>query len=1666
MKFDARRLINQAIAVTALICMTAQPTLAALLNLSQAPLFIGANIPPQVMLNIAKDHQLQYKAYTDYSDLDDDGVLDITYKHSIDYYGYFDSFKCYTYNTGTGRFEPAALATVKYCTPGASQWSGNFLNWVSMTRVDSVRKLLFGGLRSTDTAALTVLERSFLPPDAHAFSKYYGGLDASGVRDIHRLTPFDAEILTTFNPTTSTTNRTIGTGSHLFAVAAVANLARLTIGDAVRVTATTGAASPAGAMIGRVTAISGSDVTIEVDATGVTGAGQGTDWNVENLSQTGVSFCNVTMGATSGANQISHTNTNPPLLKAARGNFSLWNAMERFQCLWNEDSSSPAKGAAFAGSRWNGNIPSASGIFSNAGEPTTATHRVGGTDFIVRVEACRSTLLGQERCKQYPSGNYKPIGLLQEYGDTNLIHFGLMTGSYAKNTSGGVLRKNPGSLTNEINVSTNGTFTAPPAAGHVIGTLSRLRLYGFNYDQGVYDGGDGCPTYTATGGSASGSRSVFTEGNCSNWGNPMSEIYVESLRYLAGALADAAFTYTSAGSKDAALGLPLATWVDPLNNNNYCSSLNVLNFNAAVSSFDGDQFSGTSSLAGSPNATTRTDAVGAQEGFANKPFFIGKIVGAGATLPAATDFEVCTGKTVPTLGQARGICSEAPALEGSYLMGGLAHYARTNRIRTNISTVPAADAKSLKVTTYGITLASNIPQVKLKNPANLSQTIATILPTYRPQDTSNPAGAGSGAMVDFKVVPGSLVPATGAATGTERGAYYVNWDVSQHGGDYDTDAWGVIRYCVRTAGNACGNLTATSETPGNITITTDLVFTAASGFHGFGYIIGGTNKDGAHYHSGGSNFNYTYRAPDGSQTVECNNCNALQSPTSQTYTPVATPSAGAFPDPLQLAAKFGSFVDSNGNDLPDLQSEWDSKLANGVAGQDGIPDNYFLVTNPLGLEAALDRAFITILSNSSASSVATNSTSMQTGTTIYQARFNSNDWSGQVLAFPVNPDGTISTSPTWDAGLVVNGQNFNTGRVILTYNTDPASRDGVAFRWPSNPASPGTDDIPLALVNYLNTAPTTSVNDGRGQQRLDYLRGDPSQEGATATAFRQRPTSKLGDIVNSNPNFVGPPSAGLGEASYAAFRLEHLERTPMIYVGGNDGMLHGFRAADGQELLAYVPSKAHTQLNQLTSKTYTHRYYVDGSPQVGDAYVGAQWRTVLVGGLGAGGQGLFALDITDPAQFIEANAGTAVLWEFNDTDDPDLGYVIGQPSIRKMANGRWAAIVSGGYNNSEADAAAGAGTAALFIIFLDGPSGANRTWVAGTDYIKIDTGTGSAGTPNGLGEPFAADINADGVVDFVYAGDQLGNLWKFDVRDVTPVSWTAAAQRAKLFSAKDAANNPQPITARVEGTLHPTGQGYMIVFGTGKYLEPTDPQGPYLAQTFYGVWDKNDGATVSVQTTVSSRSQLLQQTISDVVVGANTFRVVSTGLPVWSQDTTPPTADDSPTRHMGWYMDFPASITTGERSVFRPILTAGRLIFTTLVPSTQTCLFGGTSFMMVIDPATGARIGAAVLDVTANGILDNNDQVSSGGVNVYASGVQSNIGITPTPTIIRGGAGAGSSTPSAVGQTYGSTAPTVAGFGSLMAYAIAAGSSGSNASTVVGLSVTGGRVSWRELMTD
>ncbi len=630
------------------------------------------------------------------------------------------------------------------------------------------------------------------------------------------------------------------------------------------------------------------------------------------------------------------------------------------------------------------------------------------------------------------------------------------------------------------------------------------------------------------------------------------------------------------------------------------------------------------------------------------------------------------------------------------------------------------------------------------------------------------------------------------------------------------------------------------------------------------------------------------------------------------------------------------------------------------------------------LSQALNDAISSIAQRtSSAASVALNSGSHNANSRVYQARFNSGDWSGQLLSFLVDTTGGVST-PEWDAGAVLNGKDYDTQRDIITFN--PSTYSGVPFRWAQ---------LSTSQQALLNTAPDGTV-DNEGQARLNYLRGSKADEG-TGNGYRTRLTL-LGDLINSDPFFVGVPSFpdSLG-TGYPGFRAAHANRAGMVYVGGNDGMLHAFDATDGSEKLAYVPNLVFANLARLTDPQYNHIYFVDGSPTVGDAFgnfgsrcsAGSScWRTVLVSGLRKGGQGFFALDVTDPQNFDESNAASLALWEFSDADDPDLGYTFSQASIVKMANGQWAAVFGNGYNNTLADGrASSTGHAVLYILFLD--KGLDGTWTPGSDFIKLDTGVGSTGTPNALATAAPIDLDGDFTVEYIYAGDLKGNVWRFDVSDPSPANWGAPV---KLFTAKDGSNQAQPITTRPEVGLHPDPlkTGVLVYVGTGKYLEDSDNTTSGVpTQTFYAIWDKFEASPSLV-----TRSQLVQQV---VLSESNGQRITSNSTINWDSE-------------MGWFIDLP---TPGERQVSDPILRNDRIIFTTLIPNTQICSFGGTGWLMELDARTGSRLDTSPFDLNGDEKFDDNDKVTvtinNQSETVALSGLQSTEGILPSPTILSSG---------------------------------------------------------------
>jgi type IV pilus assembly protein PilY1 len=681
----------------------------------------------------------------------------------------------------------------------------------------------------------------------------------------------------------------------------------------------------------------------------------------------------------------------------------------------------------------------------------------------------------------------------------------------------------------------------------------------------------------------------------------------------------------------------------------------------------------------------------------------------------------------------------------------------------------------------------------------------------------------------------------------------------------------------------------------------------------------------------------------------------------------------------------------------------------------------FDAANTTALNSAFNTIFSNILADSgSAAAVALTSGSVIAGGKIYQGQFNSVDWSGDLFAYNTNSTTGAITSVAWQAGTVLNGQNYDTGRKIITYK--PSTGSGIPFRWPANPASPSSTELDVSQVSALTTNPSLNASNpsDTGANRLNFLRGQTGISG-----FRTRLTSVLGDLVNSAPAYVGVPAFNypdnLEAASYNAFRTTYATRTPILYVGANDGMLHGFDASytwsdtnlsvdsdgdgiltndhdvpvntanSGKEVLAYVPSKVYPNLAKLTSTTYTHQYYVDGSPTVVDTFYSGAWHTTLVASLGAGGQGLFALDVTNPSTFSEATASSIVKWEYSDVD---LGYVYGQPSIVKLNTGAWAAVFGNGYNNSEADGSASAtGYAYLYIVDIG----------TGAIIKKISTKAGSVASPNALATPTLIDRDGDGDVDYAYAGDLLGNMWKFDlcdesnqgVCDNVSTDWGVAfgttASPQPLFVAEDSSGNPQPITSAVEVTRHFSGDGYQLYFGTGKYLENADIL-TTGTQTFYSLWDM----AVS-PSTISGRSDLQQQTITTTLtVSGKEYRTTSSNTVAWDGLVAGGTK-------RGWYMDLAA----GERVVSEPSLFDNRVLFTTLIPDSTACSGGGTGWLMELDAKTGAALGGATFDVNGDGQISTADNLGTAGS--YASGVKK----TSIPSAVRlqknpGGPGGGS----------------------------------------------------------
>ncbi|NMY90504.1 pilus assembly protein PilY [Pseudomonas psychrotolerans] len=560
----------------------------------------------------------------------------------------------------------------------------------------------------------------------------------------------------------------------------------------------------------------------------------------------------------------------------------------------------------------------------------------------------------------------------------------------------------------------------------------------------------------------------------------------------------------------------------------------------------------------------------------------------------------------------------------------------------------------------------------------------------------------------------------------------------------------------------------------------------------------------------------------------------------------------------------------------------------------------------------------------------------------YSPSFSSADWSGDVIKY--QRTGTIQTR-IWSAAQQLDGR-FAPGNTVFGTRKIYMAKGGALtdFAW----ANLNTDQ----QLRLNKTA--GGATDTYGSRRVDYLRGDRSLEAPGATpSFRPR-SHILGDIVNSSPVVVDGPNspialmnATVGDNSYATFRTTNAARERRIYVGANDGMLHAFND-QGQEVFAFVPSAVIGNLNRLTERSYNgggHQSYVDNTPVVGDVYFNGAWRTVLIGTLRGGGRGIFALDITNP------NA-PALLWEKSDADASykDLGFTYAQPIITRLHTGGWAVVVSNGYNSAQDNA----------VLYMMN--------VADGSLIKALPASDNIATPNGLSSPFVADVDGDLIADYAYAGDLHGNLWRFDLIG-TSLTATAAADNFRvafggrpLYTAQatslapGATNAVQPISASPSVVAHPSGTGHLVLFGTGKYLEASDAlANTSKAMTLYGIWDRQTDGSAASSTPVLTIANLQQQTLGTdqrISYTSSAGSSVSSTANTLSTTSVNYDAITATNGKQGWYLNLPLN---GELVINKPQLFSGTLLMSSLIPSTDACTAGVTTYLYALDPYTGGN---------------------------------------------------------------------------------------------------------------
>lgn len=613
---------------------------------------------------------------------------------------------------------------------------------------------------------------------------------------------------------------------------------------------------------------------------------------------------------------------------------------------------------------------------------------------------------------------------------------------------------------------------------------------------------------------------------------------------------------------------------------------------------------------------------------------------------------------------------------------------------------------------------------------------------------------------------------------------------------------------------------------------------------------------------------------------------------------------------------------------------------------------FFSASDPNTFASELSSVLDSIVARTTAAGTAAAASSavLQSDSLLYNASFRSSDWSGNLEARELDPVTGEPGALAWNAEVLLASRSIDpadSNRRKLFTRTEGGS--AVELLFPNLGLAQRT-----ALAVNPPGAPATSAT---ATDRVAWLRG------GSPAGLRNRTVEgtlrRIGDLIGSDPQYMARRDFGYSllpgaeGADYRLFRnsTAYRNRPDVLLVGSNGGFLHGFHARTGAELFAYMPSElllprgsdSHAQVNELMRPDYTHRYYVDGTAAVGDAYIGGTWRTMVVGTMGTGGRTVFALDVTNPANFGAAS----VRWEFT---HPDLGFGVTKPKIVRLDDGRWAAVFGNGVNSATH-------RPRLFVVNLANGSLIHNIALGGA-------GDGSLSDPNGLSPVETTDWPANDLsLANAYAGDLHGNVWRVNFRTATPTV-------TRLFRAVDTASpaRRQPITARPRIALKPESSDEIVVmFGTGSFFRVGDdtvvnPQ----VQSLYGIFD---GAAPAA--TIATRGNLLTQSIT------------SNGSSVTINGTTYPpgslrfvTENDLTASNRGWVLNLPAP---GERVISEGTFPSGadqdRIRFTTLIPDDDPCRSGRNGFLMDISLLSGGRYSAPVFDLSGDGAFDGGDNV-------------------------------------------------------------------------------------------